>query len=337
MKIAIIGAGAIGSVVAAYLTKAGKDVALVGKPEHVEAINKNGLKVIGIRGDETFQVKAIEKLDQEYDLVIFTTKTQDLEAAYQHNCDFLEECFCLTSQNGVQGDNILGVHFDKFKMYSSIVMFGATYVEPGTVTFNFEGDWILGRPYAPLDPKAHEIAEILGSAFNIVPTENIMGMKWVKLFVNFNNCIPAVVGKSMQETFADMDLCRLSIRLLKEGVDIVNKAKIELESLPNFPTDRIYGLTSMPEEQAAGIINQTLTKLSDEPLYGSILQSIMRKKKSEIEFINGEVCALARQMRQETPLNDRIVELVHEVERTGEFLEFDELKRKFNLIQVSAD
>ncbi|MCA9398788.1 MAG: ketopantoate reductase family protein, partial [Candidatus Omnitrophica bacterium] len=297
MNIAIIGAGAIGSVVAAYLTKAGEDVLLVGREDQVEAVSKNGLKITGVRGDETIQVKTATQLDREYDLVIFATKTQDLEAAYQHNHEYLENCYVLTSQNGVQADSILGVHFEREKMLSSIVMFGSTYVKPGEITFNFEGSWIVGKPYTPVDPKAHEIADLLGKAFPITLTNDIMGMKYLKLFVNFNNCIPALIGKSMQETFADMDLCRLSILLLREGIGIINKANVKLVSLPDFPTDRIYGLTAMPVEQAAGIIHKTLTTLSDKPLYGSILQSIMRGKASEIDFINGEVVLISSQIR----------------------------------------
>ena len=100
-------------------------------------------------------------------------------------------------------------------------MFGSTYVKPGEVTLNFEGDWIIGKPFEPVDAKAKEITELLGQAFPTVISEDIIGMKWLKLFVNFNNCIPAVIGKSMQETFADLDLCRLSILLLKEGVDCI--------------------------------------------------------------------------------------------------------------------
>ena len=331
MKIAVIGAGAIGSVVAAYLSKAGADVTLVGKKDQVEAINKDGLSIKGVRGNESFKIRALIQLDQEYDLVIFSTKTQDLEDAYQRNNEYLENCLVLSTQNGVQADNILGVHVEREKMFSSIVMFGATYAKPGQVTFNFEGDWILGKPYAPLDPTAHKLTEILKKGFNVVLTENITGMKWLKLFVNFNNCIPALIGKSMQETFADMDFCRLSILLLKEGVDIVQKANIKFTSLPQFPTDRIYGLVKMPIDQSAGIINKTLTTLSKEPLYGSILQSIMRGKTSEIDFINGEVVQIATQLRQEAPLNRKIVEMVHEVERTKKYFEPEEIKEVFEL------
>ncbi len=331
MMIAIIGAGAIGSVVAGYLTKAGQDVVLIGHQDQVDVINQKGLQISGIRGEENIKVKALSQLDKEYDLVIFTTKTQDLETAYQYNHEYLENCYVLSSQNGVQADSILGVHFEKEKMLSSIVMFGSTYTKPGHVTFNFEGDWIVGKPYTPVDSNVHKIVEILQTAFSAVVSENVMGMKWLKLFVNFNNCIPALIGKSMQETYADMDLCRLSIQLLKEGVDIVKKANIELVSLPQFPVDRIYGMTSMPEEQAAEIIHKTLTTLSQEPLYGSILQSIMRKRTSEIDFINGEVVQLAHQMRMEAPLNEKMVALVHQVERDEKYFDGEVVKKEFNL------
>ena len=307
MKIAVIGAGAIGSLVAAYLVKAGKDVVLVGRQDQIEAIASRGLCVKGAKGEEIVKVKSISRLDKRYDLVIFTVKTQDMEYAYQENSDFLEDNLVLTTQNGVQADNILSSHIEREKLFSSIVMFGATYIKPGEVVFNFEGDWIIGKPFMPIGPKVVEIADELKNAFPVVISEDITGMKWLKLFVNFNNCIPALTGKSMQETFGDLDFCRLSVLLLQEGVDIVRKAGMQLVSLPQFPKERVLGLVNMPLDQAAGIIHKTLTSLSKEPLYGSILQSIMRKRTSEIDFINGEVIHMAKQIRQQAPLNEKVV------------------------------
>jgi 2-dehydropantoate 2-reductase len=210
-------------------------------------------------------------------------------------------------------------------------MFGATYIKPGEVTYNFPGDWIIGKPYMPNDPKVWGVESVLKKAFSVVVADQIMGMKWLKLFVNFNNCIPALIGKSMQETFSDLDFCRLSILLLREGVNIVQNAGIELVSLPQFPVDRIVGLSKMPVEQAAGIINKTLTTLSKEPLYGSILQSIMRKRTSEIDFINGEVALLASSISMESPLNRKVVNLVHQVENQGKFLDVKQVKQEFGL------
>ena len=202
MNVAIIGAGAIGSIVAGYLTKAGVEVALVGRLEQVNAIEKNGLKICGVRGEETVKVNVVSHLDKDYDLVIFTVKTQDIEAALVENHEFLKDPLILSSQNGVQADVQLRGDFPKKIIYSSIVMFGSTYVTPGKVTLNFEGNWIIGKPFEPVDEKVKEIAALLNQAFPTVISENIVGMKWLKLFVNFNNCIPAIIGKSMQETYA---------------------------------------------------------------------------------------------------------------------------------------
>ena len=337
MKTAIIGAGAIGSVVATYLTKAGADVTLIGREDQVAEISQRGLKVCGARGEEMIDIKILPRLDQEYDLVIFTVKTQDIEAAINENKDFFGNALILSSQNGVQADLHLNKYFPQQNIYSSIVMFGSTYIRPGEVTFNFEGNWIVGKPFELIDDKTNEIAEFLRAAFPVVVSEDIIGMKWLKLFVNFNNCIPAVIGKSMQETFADMDLCRLSIMLLKEGVDITQKANVNLVSLPNFPAERIMGLINMPMDQAAGIINKTLTTLSKEPLYGSILQSIMRKRASEIDYINGEVVRVAKQVRAEAPLNNLIVDLVHAVESSGTYFTNGEIREKFNIGYANKD
>ncbi len=331
MKIAIIGAGAIGSVIAACLTKAGQEICLIGRQDQVSAIENNGLTVKGVRQLPNIKLKALTRLDQQYDLVIFTVKTQDIEDAYRANRQNLDGGMVLTTQNGVQADNILSGHFDRDRMMSSIVMFGATFVQPSEVTMNFEGDWILGKPFGPNDPMVSQVAEILRKTFNIVVVNDIMGMKWVKLFVNFNNCIPALIGKSMHETFSDLDFCRLSVLLLKEGIGIVEKAGIQMVSLPQFPKERITGLASMPVDQGAQIINKTLTGLSKEPLLGSILQSIMRKRTSEIDFINGEVAQMASHYKLPAPLNRRVVDMVHEVETTGEFFKPSDVKAKFNL------
>ncbi len=331
MRIAVIGAGAIGSNVGAYLHKSGAEVTLIGRDSQIEAIKNHGLKVSGVRGEETFQINVDTRLREEFPLVIFATKTQDISDACCSNYDFLEHSIILTTQNGVQADNIISGHIDKTKVISSIVMFGATYIKEAEIVFNFEGNWIIGKPFTSNDMIVEDISKVLAKAFSVIVTDDIVGMKWLKLLINFNNCIPALVGKSMQETFSNLDLCRLSIQILKEGLNIVRRAKIDLVSLPDFPVDRIEGLAKMPEDQAATIINKTLTGLSKEPLYGSILQSIMRKRKSEIDFINGEVDVLSKQIGIRAPLNRRIVDLVNTVEQTGKFFTVDEVKKEFNL------
>jgi len=334
MRIAIIGAGAVGSILAARLTEAGEEVTLVGRDDQVRALNGKALTVKGASGVKTVAVRAEVRLSAGHDVVVFATKTQDLPEAIQFNREYLGRGSLLTTQNGVRADGVLAKHFDRDRLLSSVVMFGASYTKPGEVTFNFDGCVILGRPFrrpSTEDAELRAIAAAMGRAFEVKVADDITAMKHLKLFVNFNNCIPALIGQPMQTTFADIDLCRLSVMLLKEGVGVVRSAGIQMASLPGFPEERISALVSLPIDQAAGILSKTLTGLSQEPLYGSILQSILRGKSSEIDFINGEIVQIADRSGATAPLNRRVVDMVHEVEKKSRFLSVDDVKQAFAL------
>jgi 2-dehydropantoate 2-reductase len=325
MRIAVIGAGAIGSLVAGYLKLNGEDVSLIGHPDSVKAIRENGLKISGTRGSFDIRIDAEEKLKLNPELVILATKTQDIPAALEENLPYIQGSTLLTTQNGIQADTIAAKYLPRENIISSIVMFGATYLEPAKIEHNFEGKWILGRVFAKTEEKVKGISEVLSKAFLVVVTEDLKGMKYLKIFVNANNCIPAILGVSMQEAFSDIDISRVSIAIWKEGLDIVTKSGIKLASLPDFPLERLTKLTSMPVLEAAKIFSGIMTSLSKEPVYGSILQSIKRDKASEIDYINGEFAGLAQKNRLNAPLNRKLVEMVHQVEARKEFFSKDEL------------
>jgi len=319
MKIAIIGAGAIGALVAGYLSKEGNDVTLIGRRKDVSAIRKNSLIIEGVRGRTVVPAKVTEKLEKDADLAILAVKTQDISLALRENAQGLGNVPILTIQNGVRAEEFVSEFVPKGKIVSSVVLFGATYLEPGRVVHNFEGDWLIGKTFAPNDEEVEMIKDVLSSAFTVRGTDEIRGMKWLKLFLNLNNCLPALTGKSMQETFSNLEICKISIRLLKEALKVVEQAGVKLASLPDFPVERLRALTSMPLDEASKIFSQTMTNLSKEPLYGSILQSIQRGRPSEIDYFNGEIVYLAGKTGVEAPLNEKLLRMVHKVERRGEF------------------
>jgi 2-dehydropantoate 2-reductase len=327
MKIAVIGAGAIGGLVAGYLKLKGEDVSLAGHTDSVKAIAENGLQISGIRGNFNLKVNASEKLSFKPDLIILATKTQDIDTALKDNLKFLEGATILTTQNGVQADDLVTKYISKENIISSIVMFGATYLEPAKIVHNFEGSWIIGKIFGSIDEKVIEINKILNEVFPTIISEDIKAMKYLKIFVNANNCIPAILGLSMQEAFLDAEISRISIAIWKEGLEIVNGSGISLLSLPDFPVERITKLTSLPTQEAAKIFSGIMTNLSKEPLYGSILQSIKRGRDSEIDYINGEFVNLAKSHNLKAPLNEKLVEMVHRVEKTKRFFSKEELLR----------
>lgn len=326
MRIAVIGSGAIGCLLAAYLKLEGQDVSLVGRSDSVETIKKNGLQISGVRGAFRVEIKISEQLNYSPELVILATKTQDIEYAIKDNLSLIRNALILTIQNGVQADSIVSKLLPKENIVSSIVMFGSTYLEPAKLVHNFEGPWIIGWPFDENHPEVLSgLSRILNKAFPVVISEDITGMKFLKIFANANNCLPAILGKSMQEVFSDHDMSHISIAIWKEALEVVNQSGIKLVSLPGFPTENITKLTSLPIAQAAEIFSQTMRNLSREPLYGSILQSIMRGRSSEIDYINGEFVRLAKKNNIYAPLNSVLVGMVHEVEENKIFFNKAEL------------
>jgi 2-dehydropantoate 2-reductase len=326
MHIGVIGSGAIGCLVAAYLKLEGEDVSLVGRADSVKAIQQNGLQISGVRGNFKVEIKISEQLNYFPQLLILATKTQDIECAIKDNISLIRNTQILTIQNGVQAENIVARFLPKENIVSSIVMFGATYLEPAKLVHNFEGSWILGWPFDKKQPEGLAgLSKILNKAFPTLVSENIVGMKFLKIFANANNCLAGILGKSMQEVFSDLDVSRISIAIWKEGLKIIDKAGIKLVSLPGLPVENITRLTSMPTSQAAVVFSQIMKNLSKEPLYGSILQSIMRGRSSEIDYINGEFIRLAEANKITAPLNSVLVDMVHKIEKEGRFYSKEKL------------
>jgi len=328
MKIAVIGSGAIGGLVAGYLKHRKEDVFLVGRGRLVEAIAKDGLHISGTRGNIDARVEIFHQLEQRVNLVILAMKTQDIDKFLKDNLSYLKDTNVLTTQNGIQAEKILANHIRKENIISSIVMFGSTYTEPNNITHNFEGKWIIGQPFIKNDSRVNAISGVLNNIFPTVISDDILGMKWLKVFVNANNCLPAILGKSMQDTFKHLEACKMSIAIWKEGLELTRRTETKFASLPDFPLERLEKLTAMPIEEAAKVFSGIMTNLSREPLYGSILQSIQRGRPSEIDYINGEFVSLAKGFGLSAPLNNKLVNLVHRVERTKKFLSLAELSEE---------
>ena len=245
MKIAVIGAGAIGGVVAGYLKLKGQDVSLVAHSDSVKAVKENGLHISGPRGEHKIKIDISEKLTYAPDLVILATKTQDVEKALKDNQAYLKNAIILSTQNGVSAEGLIAKYTAEENILSSIVMFGSTMLSPGRILHNFEGALVIGRISGENDAKLKEVARVLEEAFKVVITEDIKGMKYLKLFVNATNCIPGILGVSMQEAYSDINVACVAIEIWKEGLGVAAKCGIKLVSLPDFPLERLTKLTSL--------------------------------------------------------------------------------------------
>jgi 2-dehydropantoate 2-reductase len=325
-RIAVIGAGAIGSALGALLHRAGQDVVLIGRSAHVSAIRNEGLKVDGDAGTFTANINAVEALTFRPDLALLTVKTQDVVKAVETQKAFLRDIPVVTFQNGIRSDDIVSSILPKEQILSAVVLMHATYLLPGKVTIVYRGQLMLGSPYAATNERLHDVAQTLNLAVPARVTDNIQGAHWLKLIINLNNALPAITNQTMDAIYANASLRNLAVRLMREGLLVINRARIRLESLPEVSVVLTKLVNWMPLGIAGRIAGVKVRRLTTQwPLWGSTLQSIQRGRRTEIDYLNGEVVKLGKRFGEATPLNAKMVELVHRVESTAHFLSLSEL------------
>jgi 2-dehydropantoate 2-reductase len=319
-RIAIIGAGAIGSVLGALLGRAGRDVTLIGRSAHVAAIRRDGLRVDGALGAFTVPIAAAEMLTFRPDFAFLTVKTQDALAAVQANAAHLAGVPVVSFQNGVRSDALLATIVPPQQLISAVVNVHANFLAPGAVTLIYPGPLLIGRAFGANDAEVENLAAILRDAVPTAISANIHGAHWLKLIVNLNNAFPALTNATFHQIFADAGLRRLAVKVMLEGLRVAKRAGIRLESLPDTAAALTRLIELLPLRLAAWVVAAKARRMESRwPLLGSTLQSLLRQRPTEIDYLNGEVVRLGRELGVATPLNACMVEKVHEVERTGRY------------------
>jgi 2-dehydropantoate 2-reductase len=329
-RIAVIGAGAVGSALGALLHRSGQNVVLIARPAHTAAIRERGLRVDGDTGEFVAPVEAAETLSFRPDLALLTVKTQDVVAAVKANQGFLNDVPIVTFQNGIHSDVLVATLLPREQILSAVVLMHATYLLPGKVTVVYRGKLILGRPYGLRDSKLEDVAHILNQVVPTRVTDNIQGAHWLKLIVNLNNALPAITNHTMSQVYASVFLRDIAVGLMREGLRVIDRGNIRLESLPDVSVGLSRLMSWMPSGIAGRIAAVKVRRLSTVwPLWGSTLQSIQRGRPTEIDYLNGEIMELGKRCGEVTPLNAKMVELVHQVEQTGQFFSVEEIRQAF--------
>ena len=177
MKTAVIGCGAIGGLFLGYLT--GKDeVVGIVKDYQKKALDKEGL-IIENPEKNNYKVRTATILNEPVDLVIFSTKINDLEEAVVKNIEYLKDSIVLSTQNGVGADNILRRYFPPSQIITGIVMFGATFYPPNRVVHNFPGSLVIGNFFGSKITDLNKVRNFLETEFKVIESENIKGAKYL--------------------------------------------------------------------------------------------------------------------------------------------------------------
>ena len=314
MRIAIIGAGAVGSVLGSLLWRAGEDVVLVGRAAHVAAIRAAGLNVEGVLGGFKATPHAEERLSARPELALLTVKTQDIVTALRENEAMLQAVPIMVLQNGLRGEELAATVVPAEQLVSGVVALHAQYLLPGHVVLMQAEGLLIGRPNGRNDEVAERVRSVLDKALPTSVTSNIRGARWTKLIVNLNNVLPALCNASFKQVYAHRFLRRLAVQLMREGVAVAERAGIRLEPIPGTSVPLMRLVAYLPAALAGAVAARKAAGLETHwPLKGSTWQSVTRGRPTEIEYLNGEIVRMGKALHVPTPLNELVVALMQRV------------------------
>ena len=189
VSIAVIGAGAIGGITAAFLKKAGFDVEIVCKyRKKAKQVINEGLHITGVRGEQTVKMKAvadIEELSGKKDVVLIATKAYDMPDAAVRALPFLKaSSMAVSMQNGICVEALAAVVGEK-RTVGCVVGWGSTMLTDGTLNMTSEGEFVIGGLLPGKD--AGDLKEILEAVVPVRISDNIVSDLYSKMIIN--SCI----------------------------------------------------------------------------------------------------------------------------------------------------
>jgi len=300
LRAIVYGAGAIGGVVGGHLHLTGTDVILIGRPGHVNAINREGLRFVTPTGTHMLRLPAVTAPDQidftPKDVILLCTKGQNTEEALGDLRAVVEDVpiFCL--QNGVRNEEIAAQYFPR--VYGVMVRVGGVYVTDGEVVARRDppGWLIIGQYPSGKDDLAEEVGGRLHRAgFFVLVTPDVMPFKWGKLMLNLGNAIGAITNARGGES------ARIYQAVHEEAAEILSMAGV------HWVTNEELA------EKWPAITERPRATLSTEA-QSSTWQSLARRQGTvETDFLNGEIVRQAERLGIEAPANRTLLRVAQEM------------------------
>ena len=317
MRIGIIGAGAIGCVVGGLLTKAGRDVTLLDQwPEHVETLKREGLRLSGTCGEHRIRVKALhlheaQTIEEPFGAAFVAVKSYDTEWATALACAYLRpDGVVVDFQNGVNDERVAAVA-GRARTLGCVITIGAGMYEPGHAMRTDSGT--LGFKVGELDgkdtPRARALVAVLNDVAPTKLTQNLWGERWSKLAVNcMANPLAGLSGLGSAEVRSAPVPRRIAIRIAAEVIRVGRACGHEVEPIYGISAQRFVDAA---EGRGHGEVEADMAA-SVKFLSGgrpSMLQDVMRGRRTEIDQLNGYVVARGREVAVATPFNTAVVDL----------------------------
>ena len=322
MKCAIYGAGSLGTVLGAYMTKNGADVELINRNKaHVDALNEKGAHIRGTV-DFTQKVRALtpDQMSGKYDVFFLMTKQLFNREVVTFLKPFLtENGVIVTLQNGIPEPEIAQI-VGKGHTMGCVVEWGASLDEPGVCTLTSEPDSLsfhMGAMEGITDEQITLVKGLLEKMCPVHMEDNLLGARWSKLLINATfSGLGTVVGGDFGSVSEDKLVRQVAIRCMKECIDVGRAAGAVFAPVQGKDITKLfYYRSGLKRSFGTALLPVAMKK--HRAIVPSMLQDIRNGKPCEVDAINGVVCAWGRKCGIPTPINDRIVSVIKK-EQSGE-------------------
>lgn len=339
--IVIWGAGAIGGTIGAFLSRAGLPVLLVDAvSQHVEAMNTTGLTISGPVDAFTATVEATipAQLSGMYQRILLCVKGQDTRAAMDMLIPFLApDGYVVSVQNGLN-EQVIAERIGPERTIGAFINFGSDYLGPGEILYGGRSNVVVGELDGQMTARVQNLCAVLQHFEpNAIATPNIWGYLWSKLAycsLLFSN---ALVDAQLDEVIAAEKYRPVHAELVREVIRIAEAKQVKLEAFNPFDPN---GFTQDANEADANHAFDLIfeQRQGTAKKHSGMWRDIaIRKRRTELDALLLPVVSEARKHGIQTPLNDRLIELIRDLEEGRRSQSWDNLEElKTRLLQRRA-
>ncbi|MBR5551612.1 MAG: ketopantoate reductase family protein [Muribaculaceae bacterium] len=331
MRVAIYGAGSLGTILGAYISKAGLKIELINRNKaHVEVLKAKGATIVGtVQFCQPVVAYTPDEMSGQYDTIFLMTKQQHNHEVVNMLKEYLTtDGVLVTFQNGLPEVQIASILGDE-RVLGCTVAWGATLQSPGVCELTSAPDALsfsLGAISNQRNKHFDKVKELLEKMGTVDVEENFIGTRWSKLLINaaFSG-MSAVLGCTFGEAAQPRASRRIVQALIKECIDVCHAGNIRIEPVQGKDIVKLLNYTnSLKRAFSFFIIPIAIRKHAK--LKASMLQDLEKGKLTEVDAINGAVSEYGRRVGCPTPMNDRVVEIIHKIERGDLTPSFENLK-----------
>ena len=335
MRVAIYGAGSLGTILGAFISKAGVPVELINRNKaHIEALKTKGAQVVGtMQFCQPVIAYTPDEMSGQYDILFLMTKQQHNAEVVQMLKNYLAaDGVLVTFQNGLPEMQIAEVLGEE-RVLGSTVAWGATLQSPGVCELTSEPDALsfslgaISEKKSKHFAKVKELLELMGM---VDVEENFLGTRWSKLLINASfSGMSAVLGCTFGEAAGPKESRKVVQAIIKECIDVCQKGGIRIEPVQGKDIVKLLNYTN-PLKKAFSFFIIPIAIRKHAKLKASMLQDLEKGKLTEVDAINGAVSEYGQKVGFPTPVNDKVVEIIHKIEK-GELKPGFENLKLFNL------